>query len=223
MAGVGGDSAPGRVSTAQSTAGAGHHCGRRLGVRGGILRACLVAALVGVSCRRAGSSAAATSAPLRRFLIMARLGDLSHVPAAREQHRAAGMARTHAYANARTRARAHTHTHTVAALTDPRARLTVRAAPADADLLVLVCAENASAAPPPDRDLREFEVQLPAVGPAGATSGQPGHSAPPLSRAPRAHSRRGGADVPVTPRHGDAAQSAASRGRAHRKYGASPG
>lgn len=71
-------------------------------VGGTTLRMCLVMALFGSGCRRAGSGAAATSVPLKRFLIMARLGSLSYVPAAREQLRTAGarLART-PYAHAR--------------------------------------------------------------------------------------------------------------------------
>ena len=64
-------------------------------------------------------------------------------------------------------------------------------APTDADLLVLVCAESVPAAPPPASEFLEFEVQLPAMGPAGATSGQPGHDVLSLSRLPCSHSVSG--------------------------------
>jgi hypothetical protein len=55
------------------------------------LVALLVAVLVGSGCRCTGGGAAAvTPAPLKRFLIMARLSALTDIPAARDKHRNSG-------------------------------------------------------------------------------------------------------------------------------------
>ena len=106
--------------------------------------------------------------------------------------------------------------------------LTACVALADADLLVLVCSESStSAAPPPALDFQEVEVQMPALGPAGVITGDD-RMAQACSSSPTPESCKLRACSHVlltnlTILRGDDAQSAASHGRAHRKYGASPG
>ena len=107
----------------------------------------------------------------------------------------------------------------------PTQLLTACLALADADLLVLVCSESStSAAPPSALDLLEVEVQMPALGPAGVVTGdQRTAQACSSSPTPDWCKLRARSHVLLTNLRGDDAQSAASHGRAHRKYGASPG
>ena len=103
--------------------------------------------------------------------------------------------------------------------------LTACVALADADLLVLVCSESStSAAPPSALDFQEVEVQMPALGPAGVITGDDRMAqACSSSLMPDSCKLRARSHVLLTNLRGDDAQSAASHGRAHRKYGASPG